>query len=189
MSERSKTISKLRSDFDSRTSYIKAKLGVLVPSKIKALRLKSNMPRQRDLAIAAKMQQSRISMFETPGAANVTLETLAKLGAAFKVGLIVDFVPFSEMLRWENRYSQDAFDVTRIDEDAEFIGSDSGPILADITSVRVASWNLNSNVSATTTTVKMADVGTTNGAELVRAAPMRASEAGKMPQHQMAGGA
>ena len=54
MSERSITISKLHSDFDSRTSYIKAKLGVLVPSKIKALRLKSNMPRQRDLAIASE---------------------------------------------------------------------------------------------------------------------------------------
>src|SRR5258708_5088754 len=100
VSERSKTISKLRSDFESRTSYIKAKLGVLVPSKIKTLRLKSNMPRQGDLAAAAKLHQSRISMFETPGAANLTLETLAKLAAAFKVGLIVDFVPFSEMLRW-----------------------------------------------------------------------------------------
>jgi transcriptional regulator with XRE-family HTH domain len=79
------------------------------------------MPRQHDLAVAADMQQSRISMFETPGAANLTLETLAKLAAAFKVGLIVDFVPFSEMLRWENGYSQDAFDVTRIDDDTAFI--------------------------------------------------------------------
>jgi transcriptional regulator with XRE-family HTH domain len=120
MSERSKKISRLRTNLDARTSYINAKLGVLVPSKIRALRLKSNMPRQRDLAIEAKMQQSRISMFETPGAANVTLETLAKLAATFKVGLIVDFVPFSEMLRWENAYSQDTFDVTRIDDDIEF---------------------------------------------------------------------
>lgn len=121
MSERLDKISKLRSDFESRASYIKAKLSVLVPSKIKALRLKSNMPRQRDLAVAAKMQQSRISMFETPGAANLTLETLAKLAAAFKVGLIIDFVPFSQMLQWENSYSQDVFDVTRIDEDTDFI--------------------------------------------------------------------
>jgi len=125
MSERSETISRLRSEFNARTSYITAKLGVLVPSKIRALRLKSNMPRQRDLAIEADMQQSRISMFETPGAANVTLETLAKLAAAFKVGLKVEFVPFSEMLRWENSYSQDAFDVTRIDNDFEFISSEA----------------------------------------------------------------
>jgi transcriptional regulator with XRE-family HTH domain len=120
MSERSKKISKLRTDIDARTSYIRAKLGILVPSKIRALRLKSDMPRQSDLAIEANMHQSRVSMFETPGAANVTLETLARLAAAFKVGLIVDFVPFSQMLRWEDTYSQDAFDVTRIDEDIEF---------------------------------------------------------------------
>ena len=97
MSERSEAIFRLRNEFEARTSYIRAKLGVLVPSKIRALRLKSNMPRQRDLAIEAEMHQSRISMFETPGAANVTLETLAKLAAAFKVGLVVDFVPFSQM--------------------------------------------------------------------------------------------
>jgi len=78
------------------------------------------MPRQSDLALAAKLHQSRISMFETPGAANMTLETLAKLAAAFKVGLIVKFVPFHEMLKWENEYSQDTFHVTRIDEDREF---------------------------------------------------------------------
>lgn len=121
MSERSKLISRLRSDLNSRAAYIKAKLGVIVPSKIRALRLKSNMPRQGDLARIAKMHQSRISLFETPGAANVTLETLARLAAAFKVGLIVDFVPFSEMLRWENNYSQDSFNVTRLDNDGEFL--------------------------------------------------------------------
>jgi transcriptional regulator with XRE-family HTH domain len=120
MNERSKKISKLLHDFDARRAYIKATLGILVPSKIRALRLKSNMPRQSDLAAEARMHQSRISMFETPGEANVTLETLAKLAAAFKVGLKVEFVPFSDMLRWENDYSQDAFDVTRIEEDLDF---------------------------------------------------------------------
>jgi transcriptional regulator with XRE-family HTH domain len=121
MDERSKTISRLRSDLDSRISYIRAKLNVVVPSKIRALRLKSDMPRQSDLARAAQMHQSRVSMFETPGAANFTLETLARLAAVFKVGLVVDFVPFSEMLHWENTYSQDSFDVTKIDSDREFI--------------------------------------------------------------------
>jgi transcriptional regulator with XRE-family HTH domain len=79
------------------------------------------MPRQADLAAKAKMQQSRISMFETPGAANLTLDTLSRLAAAFKVGLVVKFVPFSEMLEWENNYSQDFFDVTRLDHDVAFL--------------------------------------------------------------------
>ncbi len=121
MSEKSQLISKLLTDKNTRTAYIKAKVGVLVPSQIRALRLKSNLPRQADLAREAEMQQSRISMFETPGAANVTLETLARLAAIFKVGLIVKFVPFSEMLHWENTFSQDRFDVTRINHDQEFL--------------------------------------------------------------------
>jgi transcriptional regulator with XRE-family HTH domain len=83
------------------------------------------MPRQSDLARAAGLHQSRISMFETPGAANMTLETLARLAAAFKVGLVVKFVPFSEMLRWENEYSQDSFEVTPIEKDIEFQNPES----------------------------------------------------------------
>lgn len=102
-------------DLGSRTSYIKAKIGVLVPSQIKALRLKSNMRSQADLAKEAGMHRSRISMLETPGCANMTLETLSRLAAAFRVGLVVKFVPLSEMLDWENRYSQDTFDkVTKV---------------------------------------------------------------------------
>jgi len=114
-------MSKLMSDVETRTSYIRAKLGILVPSQIKALRLKSEMPRQADLAKAAHVQQSRISMFETPGAANITLETLSRIAAAFKVGVMVRFVPFSEMLGWENSFSQDRFDVMRLDNDVAFL--------------------------------------------------------------------
>ena len=121
MNDRSTLISKLVSDIDTRTAYIRAKLGTLVPAQIRALRLKSDMPRQADLANEAKLHQSRISMFETPVAANVTLETLSRLAAAFQVGVVVKFVPFSEMLEWENGFSQDKFNVTKIAADAAFI--------------------------------------------------------------------
>lgn len=121
MSERSNLIRRLLESVDSRTSYIKAKLGVVVPSQIRSLRLQSEMPRQADLAKAAGLHQSRISMFETPGAANMTLETLARLAAAFKVGLVVKFVPFSAMLAWEDSFSQDSFRVDKIDNDQDFL--------------------------------------------------------------------
>jgi transcriptional regulator with XRE-family HTH domain len=86
------------------------------------------MPRQTDLARATGLHQSRISVFETPGAANVTLETLAKIAAGFKVGLIVKFVPFSEMLHWENEYSQDTFDVLpRLEKDEAFLNPAPAP--------------------------------------------------------------
>jgi hypothetical protein len=60
-------------------------------------------------------------MFETPGVANITLETIAKIAAALRSGVIIKFVPFSEMLQWENSFSPDAFNVKRLAEDAEFI--------------------------------------------------------------------
>lgn len=83
------------------------------------------MPRQSDLAKAAGLHQSRISSFETPGAANVTLETLSRLAAAFEVGLIVKFVPMSEMLRWENEFSQQSFRVRKLGVDEQFLSPDS----------------------------------------------------------------
>lgn len=121
MNERSKKIFKLKESDASRIAYIKAKLSVLIPSQIKALRRKSGMTRQEDLANAANMLQSRISAMEKPGAVNFNLETLVRLASAFKVGMIVKFVPFSEMLRWENQFRQDNFNVTTIDEDSEFL--------------------------------------------------------------------
>ncbi len=121
MSERSKLISRLLKNRASREAYIGAKLKVLIPSQIRALRLKSQAPRQEDLASAVEMKQSRISAMETPGAVNFNLETLVRLASAFKVGLVVKFVPFSEMLGWENEFSQDAFNVVPIDQDTEFL--------------------------------------------------------------------
>jgi helix-turn-helix protein len=76
---------------------------------------------QAVLADEAGMKQSRISAMETPGKTNFNLETLVSLAATLKVGLMVNFVPFSRMLRWENEHSQDAFDVPSIDEDIEFL--------------------------------------------------------------------
>ena len=119
MSERSSLIDKLQSDFKARAGYIQAKVGTLVPSQIRALRLKSETPRQPDLAREAEMHQSRISMLETAGA-NPTIGTLSAVAAALKVGLVVKFVPFSEMLAWENGFSQDGFNVVPLDRDARF---------------------------------------------------------------------
>ncbi len=130
MRDRLNRISRLLSSQKSRASYIMAKLGVLVPAQIRAVRLKSTnppLPRQKDLAIAADEYQSRISMFETPGAANITLETLANIAAGLKVGVVVKLVPFSEMLRWENSFSPSSFDVEpRLEQDESFINQSEG---------------------------------------------------------------
>ncbi len=120
MSGRAKMVSKLKTERVSRAAYMKGKLSVLIPAQIRALRLKSETPRQEDLAREAEMKQSRISTMENPGAVNFNLETLIRLASALKVGLVVKFVSFSDMLRWENECSQDAFNVVTIDDDFAF---------------------------------------------------------------------
>ncbi len=67
------------------------------------------------------MAQPRISAMERPGETALNVETLVRLASAFKVGLKIEFVEFSEMLAWENNYSQDEFDVLPLDEDRAFL--------------------------------------------------------------------
>lgn len=119
MSEKSQLINKLKSSKKSRASYVRSLVSVNIASQTRALRRRQNMT-QKKLADEAEMLQPRISVIERPGESQYTLETLIRLAAAFKVGLIVKFAPLSEMLRWENEFSQDNFDVVTIDKDVEF---------------------------------------------------------------------
>jgi hypothetical protein len=112
------------------------------------------MPRQQDLAKAADMKQSRISMMETPGAANMTLDTLSSVAAALRVGLIVKFVPFSEMLEWENGFSQDQFNVTKIDEDSQFLNPHHLTLTS--TKISVSSIRVHNGVSGNVITLNEA---------------------------------
>ena len=120
MSERSEKISRLQKDPKFHAAYLLAKLNVNIASQTRALRLRRKMT-QKDLESASGMRQSRISAIETPGATNPSIDTLARLAAAFKVGLIVEFAPMSEVVQWENRFNQDTFDVTEIEKDEEFL--------------------------------------------------------------------
>lgn len=126
MSERSDLISRLRNERDFRSSYLRAKLNVLIPAQIFVLR-KRFFGTQEAFAEANAMKQSRVSAIETPGATNFNLETLIRVAATSKVGLIVKFVPFSEMLRWDNNFVQDEFNVIQIDEDVEFLTPSEEP--------------------------------------------------------------
>jgi transcriptional regulator with XRE-family HTH domain len=104
---------------DNREGFIRAKLNHLIPSQIKALRLRRDWTQNR-LAEESDMKQARISAMEKPGEVNFSLETLIRLAAAYRVALQVRFVPFSKLSKWEGEYSQDEFEVTPIEKDEEF---------------------------------------------------------------------
>ncbi len=132
------------SDAKYRASYIKSKLDVLIPSQIKALR--GDMT-QAELANQAGMLQSRISAMETPGKTNFNLDTLVRLAATFRVALVVKFVPYSEMLRWENAYSQDEFqNITHLEDDGAFLNPPSVHVVEDQW-MRFGSYVQQSNVA------------------------------------------
>lgn len=114
-SEKSQFIEKLQ-DWKYREAYIRASINVNLPSQIRALRLKQEMT-QKGLADASKMLQPRISAMEKPGAVKFNIETLVRVAAGLGVGLIVKFVPISEMVDWENGFSQDEFNVVTFDRD------------------------------------------------------------------------
>ena len=120
MKDRYLKIEKLINSSNSHESYLRAKLNVLIPSQIRGLRLKYPLT-QKALGEKAGMKQARISALEQIGEAKYNIDTLIRLAAAFKVGLSVQFVTFSEMLEWENDFSQDEFNVKKIDEDYRFI--------------------------------------------------------------------
>jgi transcriptional regulator with XRE-family HTH domain len=83
--------------------------------------------KQSELAEECGMLQSRISAVETPGA-RLNVETLVRLAAALKVGLVVRFVPFSEMLAWDNAFRQDSFSPVTIDEDVAFLTPENNAV-------------------------------------------------------------
>ena len=120
MRDRSTLISKLVRNREARESYIRSKLNVLLPSQIRGLRLQRDL-KQEELGQEADMKQSRISAMERPGEVGFNIDTLIRLAAALRVGLKVEFVPFSDMVKWENQYSQDSFTVVPIEADSDFI--------------------------------------------------------------------
>jgi len=65
------------------------------------------------------MRQPRISAIETPGGSAPNLSTLLRIAAAFDVGLLVWFAPFSELVERDEQFSPDEFDVPCFDEESE----------------------------------------------------------------------
>jgi transcriptional regulator with XRE-family HTH domain len=107
-------------------AYIRAKVSVLVSAQLHALRLKRGWTQAR-FAQEADMRQSRVSAMEQPGSVNFNLETLVRSAATHGVGLSVKFVPFSEMLAWENNFNQESFNVTPINRDTKFLAAGNPP--------------------------------------------------------------
>ncbi len=101
-----------------RDGYTEAQLSIEVPFQIRALR-KARGWTQAQLAERCGIPQARISHIEQPGRDPLSLRTLYRLSAAFDVGLLVQFVPFSELVRREAVFDPKTFHVPRFEEDQQ----------------------------------------------------------------------
>jgi transcriptional regulator with XRE-family HTH domain len=116
--ERKKTLFDELKEKEYREAYVSSIVDVGVAFQIRALRDQKHWS-QTELAEKAKMQQERISVLENPSH-SPTLATLKKLAAAFDVGLIVRFAPFSEVVEQETNTSTESLEVRSFDEEECF---------------------------------------------------------------------
>ncbi len=105
-------------DKESRDAYMSESIDVGLAFQIRALREQREWS-QTVLAEKANMHQERISALENPSR-SPTLSTLKKLASAFDVGLIVRFVPFSEIVKWEFELSPKSLKVPGFTEEDYF---------------------------------------------------------------------
>ena len=80
-----------------RDALIAEEINVGLPMQLREMR-ESRGWKQAEVAKKIGTEQPRITVMEKPGYGNFSLTTLKKLASVFDVGLIVSFVPYSEMI-------------------------------------------------------------------------------------------
>ena len=104
-----------------RDAFVSELINIGMPFQIKALReQKERKWTQSDLGKHAKMAQGRISILESPNNEGLAIKTLLRLASAFDIGLMVRFVPISELVEWELKLSPDSLEALSYDEDPYF---------------------------------------------------------------------
>lgn len=108
-------------DPEYRRAFVVSQINIGIPFQIRAL-LKSRPGwTQKTLAERAGMLQPRISGLMTPGKPRPNIETLRRVAEAFDCGLMVRFVPFSELARLSEEFDPESFYVPSFADDAGLI--------------------------------------------------------------------
>jgi len=116
--KKEKLINELKNK-DYRDAFVSEHITTGVPFQIKALREQRDWS-QKELGKQAKMLQERISVLEDPDYGKFNINTLKKIASAFDIGLVVRFVPFSELAEWELNLSSKSLQVPSFNEDKYF---------------------------------------------------------------------
>lgn len=112
-----KAIWKKLRDKEYRDSFVASQISNTIAAQIFSLREEHGW-KQAEVAARAGMKQSRISDLEDPNYENYETRTLVKLASAFDVGLVIRFVPFSELAKWSANLSPRDFLPMEFSKDA-----------------------------------------------------------------------
>jgi transcriptional regulator with XRE-family HTH domain len=99
-----------------RDSFVASQISNTIAAQIFVIREARGWT-QAEVAAKAGMKQSRISDLEDPNYENYQTRTLVKIASAYDVGLVVRFVPFSELAKWSANLSQKDFLPTEFSKD------------------------------------------------------------------------
>lgn len=99
LNSRETLIKRLRRGKRHRAQFVASHLSKGTAYQLRAIRNRLGW-NQDQLAKKVGMTQNAISRLESPHYGKPTLSTLKRLAAGLDVGLIVRFVPFSEMIDW-----------------------------------------------------------------------------------------
>jgi len=90
---------RLRRGREVRATFVESNISKGLAFQIRSLREREGWS-QQELADKIGSRQNAIYRAENPNYGKQTLTTLKKIAAAFDVGLVVRFVPFSELVDW-----------------------------------------------------------------------------------------
>jgi transcriptional regulator with XRE-family HTH domain len=114
---------RLKRSHDARTSFVDSHINKTLAFQIRSLR--GNMSQEKAMEKLG-MNQNAISRLENPYYGKATLTTLKRIAAAFDVGLLVEFVPFSQLVKRvsgtpyvERGLSPDTMNVPSFDQEEE----------------------------------------------------------------------
>jgi len=131
ISDRRKQIMSSLHDEEYRQAFVAEDVGVGLSFQIRLLREDRGWG-QVELGQRIGSKQSTVSQLENPNYGRYSLKTLKELAAAFDVGLLVKFVPFSELVDWTlnltpQRLTPPAFAQEQLAEEGNVVLGDRAP--------------------------------------------------------------
>lgn len=133
-------------------AFLSSQIRMTIPFQIRANRLSRNLS-QIDLGELTGMKQAQISRLESDSDQFPNVKTLFRLAKAFRVGLVVRFVPFDEMIEWAASAGSRDLSIESYDPNAR-----TTEVASDVVLVSDARSTDNTQYEFSGETIKLSDV-------------------------------